>query len=85
MYQMNNYKKKILKKMVSKLLHLMNRCKLKSKLKSKLNSKKIKKQLNAIIAKQKNLKKIIYYYVVDVNPAFTVLYSAKNKTGLNIN
>ena len=81
MYQMNNYKKKILKKIVSKLLHLMNRC----KLKSKLNSKKIKKQLNAIIAKLKNLKKIIYYYVVDVNPAFTVLYSAKNRTGLNIN
>ena len=81
MYQMNNYKKKILKKMISKLLHLMNRCKLKSKLKSK----KIKKQLNAIIAKLKNLKKIIYYYVVDVNPAFTVLYSAKNRTGLNIN
>ena len=81
MYQMNNYKKKILKKIVSKLLHLMNRCKLKSELKSK----KIKKQLNAIIAKLKNLKKIIYYYVVDVNPAFTVLYSAKNRTGLNIN
>ena len=80
MYQMNNYKKKILKKIISKLLHLMNRC----KLKSKLNSKKIKKQLNAIIAKLKNLKKIIYY-VVDVNPAFTVLYSAKNRTGLNIN
>ena len=80
MYQMNNYKKKILKKIVGKLLHLMNRCKLKSKLKSK----KIKKQLNAIIAKLKNLKKIIYY-VVDVNPAFTVLYSAKNRTGININ
>ena len=81
MYQMNNYKKKILKKIVGKLLHLMNRCKQKIKLKSK----KIKKQLNAIIAKLKNLKKIIYYYVVDVNPAFTVLYSAKNRTGLNIN
>ena len=80
MYQINNYKKNILKKIISKLLHLMNRCKLKSKLKSK----KIKKQLNAIIAKLKNLKKIIYY-VVDVNPAFTVLYSAKNRTGLNIN
>ena len=38
MYQMNNYKKKILKKIVSKLLHLMNRC----KPKRKLNSKKIK-------------------------------------------
>ena len=81
---MNNYKKKILKKIVSKLLHLMNR-QLNSKLKSKLKSKKIKKQLNAIIAKQKNLKKIIYNYVVDVKPAFTVLYSAKNRTGLNIN
>ena len=81
MYQMNNYKKKILKKIVGKLLHLMNRCKLKSKLKSK----KIKKQLNAIIAKLKNLKKIIYYYDVDVILAFTVLYSAKNRTGLNIN
>ena len=80
MYQLNNYKKNIQKKIISKLLHLMNRCKLKSKLKSK----KIKKQLNAIIAKLKNLKKIIYY-VVDVNPAFTVLYSAKNRTGLNIN
>ena len=80
MHALNN-QKKILKKIVGKLLHLMNRCKQKIKLKSK----KIKKQLNAIIAKLKNLKKIIYYYVVDVNPAFTVLYSAKNRTGLNIN